>query len=283
MRGQSTDGYEERTTIGTDALQPPLHQDPPAPTIPAMPKIQSNVPPENERLPQVISQRRELPTWVHRSVRRDMAAANSTIVKPRDRHGDTLPPPTIIPGDPTKATSLHALRRRGPRSRMTHLLVFTITMGLVLVMLYAVSPLTVGVTDQLAAFSGNVTSYNVPTPTPTTAPQPASSGGVYVSPYPANPGTQAIINEITSVFGPYAQGALNVARCESGFNPQAYNPTPVLGSHAMGVFQILYPITWQGTSEAGQSPYNANANILAAHQIFARDGYSWREWACSSR
>lgn len=89
---------------------------------------------------------------------------------------------------------------------------------------------------------------------------------------------------IQQVFGPNAGQALTIARCESGFSPTAYNPTPVyynghyLG-HAMGVFQIV-PATWASTSFAGQNPYNAWANIQAAHQIFARDGYSWREWQC---
>jgi hypothetical protein len=49
--------------------------------------------------------------------------------------------------------------------------------------------------------------------------------------------------------------------------------------HAEGVFQIL-PATWAGTSQAGQSEFNAYANILAAHEIFVRDGYSFREWVC---
>jgi hypothetical protein len=81
---------------------------------------------------------------------------------------------------------------------------------------------------------------------------------------------------IDQVFGPYAPGALNVAECESGLNPSAYNPT----SGAAGLFQILYPSTWDTTSEAGMSPYDPMANIEAAHEIFVRDGYSWREWVC---
>jgi hypothetical protein len=85
---------------------------------------------------------------------------------------------------------------------------------------------------------------------------------------------------IQSVFGSYAGQALSVARCESGYNPGAYNGISVGGSHAEGVFQILYPSTWSGTSYSGYSPYNAWANIHAAYQIFARDGFSWREWVC---
>lgn len=80
---------------------------------------------------------------------------------------------------------------------------------------------------------------------------------------------------IDQVFGSYGAQAVNVAMCESSMNPNAYNG--VLG--AAGLFQII-PSTWASTSYAGQSVYNASANIRAAYQIFARDGYSWREWSC---
>jgi len=85
---------------------------------------------------------------------------------------------------------------------------------------------------------------------------------------------------IYHVFGAYSGGAMNVARCESGLNPGAYNGMSIGGSHAAGLFQILYPSTWMRTPEAASSPYDAMANTLAAYSIFARDGYSWREWSC---
>jgi hypothetical protein len=121
-------------------------------------------------------------------------------------------------------------------------------------------------------------------PTPTPEPQPVKVYPTQVPtiPYPTSPGQAAVIAMINQVFGSYAPGALNVARCESGFNPLAYNPISIGGNHAEGVFQILYPSTWSGTSEASSSPYSAMANILAAHQIFVRDGYSWREWSCGA-
>jgi hypothetical protein len=106
----------------------------------------------------------------------------------------------------------------------------------------------------------------------TTAPAPAPSA-------PSASGG-SVVSMIQGVFGPYAGQALSVARCESGYNPGAFNSISVGGSHAEGVFQILYPSTWSGTSYSGYSPYNAWANIHAAYQIFARDGYSWREWVC---
>jgi hypothetical protein len=88
---------------------------------------------------------------------------------------------------------------------------------------------------------------------------------------------KAIINE---VFGPDGPAAISVATCESGLDPNAYNPVSVAGSHAEGLFQILVPSTWVTTSQANNSPYDARANTLAAHEIFVRDGYSWREWSC---
>ena len=81
-------------------------------------------------------------------------------------------------------------------------------------------------------------------------------------------------------FGSYGAQAVSLARCESSLNPNATNSTPIGGSHAAGLFQILYPSTWYTTSQAGRSPYDAAANIHAAHDIFVRDGHSWREWAC---
>ena len=91
--------------------------------------------------------------------------------------------------------------------------------------------------------------------------------------------SRAIINE---VFGADAPAAQNIAMCESTLNPSAVNSTPIGGSHAQGLFQILYPSTWSTTSQAGNSPFDARANALAAHEIFIRDGHSWREWACHS-
>lgn len=108
-------------------------------------------------------------------------------------------------------------------------------------------------------------------PTPTPAP---------VVPAPAATQSTDINGMIDEIFGPYAAGAKHIAMCESGMNPNATNSSSIGGSHAAGLFQILYPSTWNTTSQAGMSPYNARANIIAAHDIFVRDGYSWREWTC---
>ena len=187
----------------------------------------------------------------------------------------------IIPGS-GRSHELHpTILHRRPRSRAMNLALLSLAGLLALVVLYAATPLTAGAALQLNNFAAGTNIFKIP-PTPTRTPTPTpppvvSSGGGGTAP---NPGSSAIISEINSVFGSYGAGAVNVATCESGLNPNAYNGISIMGSHAEGIFQILYPSTWDTTSESGQSPYNADANILAAHQMFVRDGYSWREWVC---
>lgn len=91
----------------------------------------------------------------------------------------------------------------------------------------------------------------------------------------AMPTDSSVSGMINTAFGSYASQALRVAQCESSLNPSATNSS----SGAAGVFQFMAS-TWAGTSYAGYSRYNAWANINAAHQVFVRDGYSWREWSC---
>ena len=110
---------------------------------------------------------------------------------------------------------------------------------------------------------------------PVSHPAAAAPRQVSTTPAAAPVSSGSVQGMITSTFGPYASQALAVARCESGFNPNAKNP----GSTASGVFQFLSS-TWATTSYAGYSPFNAWANIQAAHQVFVRDGYSWHEWVC---
>lgn len=136
--------------------------------------------------------------------------------------------------------------------------------------------------SQIATRSTPVTHTTRPasaTPASHSATSTTPASNTTVPSAPAAP-SSSVVGMIEQIFGPYAPQAIAIARCESGLNPGAYNPTSIGGSHAAGLFQILYPSTWAGTSEAGASPYNAWANIEAAHAIFVRDGYSWREWSC---
>lgn len=93
--------------------------------------------------------------------------------------------------------------------------------------------------------------------------------------------SMSVATMINTEFGSYAPAATQIAKCESGFNPQAVNPQKVGNSQATGIFQILYPSTWNTTSYANQSPTDPASNVAAAHQIFTRDGNSWHEWACA--
>ena len=170
-------------------------------------------------------------------------------------------------------------RRNGPRS---FLMQFLAAMLVSVVLVSALSLTTPLGQSMAAATTGRfVTSSGafLPAPTATATPRPTPS---YVYPNPGNnPGKQVIINEIIAVFGPsYAQGALNIAACESGYDPNARNTYPIGNSHASGVFQILYPSTWNTTSYAAYSPFDYDKNIHAGYEIFHRDGNSWREWAC---
>ncbi len=104
--------------------------------------------------------------------------------------------------------------------------------------------------------------------------------GIYAPVTQAHQSSASVTDMINQVFGPDGPAATRVAQCESSLNPNAYNPLSIGGSHAEGIFQVLYPSTWAGTSSSALSPYDAMANISAAHEIFVRDGHSWREWVC---
>ena len=105
-----------------------------------------------------------------------------------------------------------------------------------------------------------------------------TASGVAMTPNAAS--ASNITGMIYQIFGPYGDAAVRIATCESTLNPSATNSQYIGNSRAAGLFQILYPSTWYGTSQAAHSPYDAYANTVAAHEIFVRDGYSWREWQC---
>ncbi len=168
-------------------------------------------------------------------------------------------------------------RRSGPRPIAVQFIVSMLSVMLLFTVFTAVSPLGKSLASLgfVEAYANSVPWVPTATPRPTATPIP-----VYDPPTGSGAGTQIVVNDIVAIFGGYSTGALNVARCESGYNPNAYNPYAIGNSHAEGVFQILYPSTWYTTSFANSSPYDAVTNIRAAYQIFSRDGYTWQEWAC---
>jgi hypothetical protein len=183
----------------------------------------------------------------------------------------------FVPSTPTRrqASAGTSVRKGGSgwRSIAAHWLGLCLLALVTVVALLQVTGLRPG--QGLLAFRAQPGgSFLLPTPTP----RPPTPTPKRLPAVP--PGSGQVVSIIQSVFGPYADAAVAVARCESGLNPSAVNPTPIGGSHATGLFQILYPSTWSTTSQAGNSPYDAQANTRAAYDIFKRDGYSWREWAC---
>ena len=210
------------------------------------------------------------------NVARDVIAARDDSAA---GHQAALPKPMIITGSGHGHLSpLHPSVVQGKRrSRTMRLTIAGVLAGLLLVLLFAVTPLTVGASGQAGGFLGSAGLVTLPTATPTVTPTPDPYFGN--APVP-DPGKAVIVAKVQQVFGPYSAAALRVVSCESQFDTNNYNPISILGSHAEGIFQILYPSTWDGTAYRNYSPYDWNANIPAAYEIFKSDGYTWREWEC---
>ena len=126
------------------------------------------------------------------------------------------------------------------------------------------------------------------TPTPTAAqaatpaPAPARTPAPAPAPAPAPPpppsaGGGSIQQIILDAFAPLGAGAqqwaLRVAKCESGYNPNAVNR----GSGASGLFQFM-PSTWRSMPQGGQSVFNPVANAQAAAVLYQRSGPN--QWSC---
>lgn len=179
----------------------------------------------------------------------------------------------LIPSSPKRANAAKSQRVAGWKLALVRWVGLALLVLVVGVSLSQPSFLHTGQQAFLAFQNRLAGMFALPTPTPV-PPTPTPM------PRPPLPGSGAVVSIIQSVFGSYSDQAIAVARCESSLNPSAVNPTPVGGSHATGLFQILYPSTWRTTAQASQSPYDANANTQAAYEIFKRDGSSWREWVC---
>ena len=108
----------------------------------------------------------------------------------------------------------------------------------------------------------------VPAPRPTPAPAPPPP------PAPVAGSIQQIILDAFAPLGPAAQQwALRVAKCESGYNPNAVNRS----SGASGLFQFL-PATWASLPQHNQSVFDPVANAQAAAVLYQRSGPN--QWSC---
>ena len=123
--------------------------------------------------------------------------------------------------------------------------------------------------EQLQAARDAELKQQAPPPRPPAAAPPAPSG--------AGADIQRIILDAFAPLGSAAQQwALRIAKCESGYNPNAVNRS----SGASGLFQFL-PSTWRGTPQgsAGASVFDPVANAQAAAWLYQRSGPG--QWVCS--
>jgi hypothetical protein len=112
-----------------------------------------------------------------------------------------------------------------------------------------------------------------PTPTPTATPRPTTAAPVVPAAPPPAPGTiEAIIQAAADANGVSYPWMLKIARCESGLNPHAYNPS---GPY-YGLFQFLQSTfranggtdIWDPVQQA-----NITARMLAHGQA--------HQWGCA--
>ena len=94
---------------------------------------------------------------------------------------------------------------------------------------------------------------------------------------PADTGSGSIQDIIRQAFAPYGQTAidwgLRVAKCESGYNPNAYNPA---GPY-YGLFQFAMS-TFKSTPYGGGNIYDPVANANAAAWKYSQGGAG--AWGC---
>jgi Transglycosylase SLT domain len=106
------------------------------------------------------------------------------------------------------------------------------------------------------------------------APAPAPPAA---PPAMAPSGGGSIQDIILTAFAPLGAGAqqwaLRIAKCESGYNPNAVNRS----SGASGLFQFM-PSTWARLPWAGQSVFNPVANAQAAAYYYQHSGPG--PWSC---
>jgi hypothetical protein len=106
------------------------------------------------------------------------------------------------------------------------------------------------------------------------APAAAPAAAAPAAPIAAGGSIQQIILDAFAPLGAGAQQwALRVAKCESGYNPNAVNR----GSGASGLFQFM-PSTWRSMPQGGQSVFNPVANAQAAAVLYQRSGPN--QWSC---
>jgi soluble lytic murein transglycosylase-like protein len=106
------------------------------------------------------------------------------------------------------------------------------------------------------------------------APKPAVAAAPAIPSYSPGSIQQIIVDAFSPLGGTAVQWGLRVAKCESGYNPQARNP-----SGASGLFQFM-PSTFANTppGRAGGSIWDPVANSQAAAWMYSQGRQG--EWSC---
>lgn len=219
-------------------------------------------------------------------------SASATALEPR-RTPLSMRLITIVRGSGKTAGTLGAPRRARPMSFAARFIIAMVATMSIFTALAVASPVAAGTPfhgtfDSLAGAAPWIpTPTPTPRPTPTPAPPAGGRGPLPYGPLPPpprqpNPGAAVVQSYIRQVFGQWSGQALAVANCESGYDPNAWNPYELLNSHAAGVFQILYTSTWAETPYWSDNPFDYRLNIQGAYWLFSRDGHTWREWACGT-
>ena len=86
-----------------------------------------------------------------------------------------------------------------------------------------------------------------------------------------------MVSLIKETFPEDPHTALAIARCESGLNPEAYNPNNSNGSVDRGVFQ-LNSVHDERVESLGLDVWNVEDNIAFARMLYDESGF--RPWVC---
>jgi hypothetical protein len=105
------------------------------------------------------------------------------------------------------------------------------------------------------------------------APAPAAPPAAAAAPSGGGSIQDIILAAFAPLGGGAQQWALRIAKCESGYNPNAVNRS----SGASGLFQFL-PSTWAALPWHGSSPFDPVANAQAAAYYYQHSGPG--PWVC---
>lgn len=87
---------------------------------------------------------------------------------------------------------------------------------------------------------------------------------------------ERVQQEILKVF-PDAPIMVQVAKCESGFKPEAHNPTN--NSHDKGIFQISTKYHGAKLEALGLDPYDVRDNLAYARMLYDQSGLKPWDWS----